>query len=89
MTKAGIQKKDEKLSEVDGHVFNQQELKELKKLALKRDRIDRFSLVKEEKSYNPFMRNVGKSEHFSPVRGVTHQDDALDHHSPRVSGGMY
>ena len=54
-----------------------------------RDRADCYSLMQDERSRNPFMRNIGKSTDFSPSRGVTHVDRAGDTASPRVSGGVY
>lgn len=54
-----------------------------------RNRDDCYSLMQDERSRNPFMRNIGKSSDFSPSRGVTHVDRPGDAASPRVSGGVY
>ena len=54
-----------------------------------RNRDDCYSLMQDERSRNPFMRNIGKSAEFSPSRGVTHVDRPGDASSPRVSGGVY
>lgn len=61
---------------------------ELKNLINKK-KLDRFTMLKEIKSRDPFMKNFGKSAHFNPNRGVTHRDSALEKASPRVDGGKY
>ena len=54
-----------------------------------RNRRDCYSLIHEERTRNPFMKNIAKSSEFDPQMGVVHRDRAGDPGSPMVSGGMY
>lgn len=56
---------------------------------IKKKRSDRFTMLKEIKSRDPFMKNFGKSAHFNPNPGVTHRDSAREQASPRVDGGKF
>ena len=62
------------------------ELREMRKLKSNRDC---FTIIKEEKSKNPFMKNIAKSSEFSPSMGVVHRDRADNPNTPFVSGGPF
>ena len=51
-------------------------------------RRDNYSLVIEERTKNPFMKEFGKSKYFSPSNGVIHRDSVFPN-SPSVDGGLY
>ena len=57
--------------------FTPLQLSEIRALSY-RNVVDRFKLIKEDKSKNPFMQYIGKSEFFNPGSGVTHRDLAND-----------
>ena len=63
--------------------------KELRTLRRKNIRKDCYSLVKEEKTRNPFMRNIAKSSQFNPSMGVIHRDRADNPNSDFCSGGPF
>ena len=46
-------------------------------------------MIKEERSRNPFMKNLAKSTEFNPSMGVIHRDRADNPNSDYCSGGNY
>ena len=63
--------------------------KEFIHLKRKNNRRDCYSLIKEERTRNPFMKNIAKSSEFSPSMGVVHRDRANNPNSNFCSGGLF
>ena len=84
-----------KIDDGEDETIEQKEFHNQKKAVLKKIlrtnffSADRYSLVPEKKSNNPFMTKLMKSSEFQPEQGVTHYDRANDQNSPNVSGGKW